>query len=223
MVCQQLGHALISFRCGPASHQTASNQTTLSAVVSSIPHIALALDSSSFAVYDPVSASNTVGINYLPICSPLSPPITPLASPVATRHRTTTPPAVPHDHDIHSAQQHPFPCERFNTEGEQLDSIRRLFQHSHPWGNHNQNSPLRNWTNCRSQLTLTERNYNNGTKVGSMVKLPEDEDTPEKRVKKIFRMMDKDENGSLDLAEFKEGSKKDETIVSALSLYDGLV
>jgi len=60
-------------------------------------------------------------------------------------------------------------------------------------------------------------------KVGSMVKLPEDEDTPEKRVRKIFRMMDKDENGSLDMAEFKEGSKRDETIVSALSLYDGLV
>ncbi|KAM0719047.1 hypothetical protein Q7P37_004952 [Cladosporium fusiforme] len=59
--------------------------------------------------------------------------------------------------------------------------------------------------------------------VGSMVKLPEDEDTPEKRVKKIFRMMDKDENGSLDMEEFKEGSKRDETIVSALSLYDGLV
>jgi Ca2+-binding EF-hand superfamily protein len=56
-----------------------------------------------------------------------------------------------------------------------------------------------------------------------MVKLPPDEDTPEKRVRKIFRMMDKDENGSLDLAEFKEGSKRDETIVSALSLYDGLV
>ena len=41
--------------------------------------------------------------------------------------------------------------------------------------------------------------------VGSMVKLPEDEDTPEKRVKKIFKMMDKDENGSLDMAEFKVG------------------
>lgn len=59
--------------------------------------------------------------------------------------------------------------------------------------------------------------------VGSMVKLPEDEDTPEKRVRKIFKMMDKDENGSLDMEEFKEGSKRDETIVSALSLYDGLV
>lgn len=62
-----------------------------------------------------------------------------------------------------------------------------------------------------------------GEQVGSMVKLPADEDTPEKRVKKIFRMMDKDENGSLDMEEFKEGSKRDETIVSALSLYDGLV
>ena len=60
-------------------------------------------------------------------------------------------------------------------------------------------------------------------KVGSMVKLPADEDTPEKRVRKIFKMMDKDENGSLDMDEFKEGSKRDETIVSALSLYDGLV
>jgi len=59
--------------------------------------------------------------------------------------------------------------------------------------------------------------------VGSMVKLPVDEDTPEKRVRKIFKMMDKDENGSLDMAEFKEGSERDETIVSALSLYDGLV
>ena len=72
--------------------------------------------------------------------------------------------------------------------------------------------------NIRGSTTVAD-----AVQVGSMVKLPEDEDTPEKRVRKIFRMMDKDENGSLDLEEFKEGSKRDETIVSALSLYDGLV
>ena len=59
--------------------------------------------------------------------------------------------------------------------------------------------------------------------VGTMVKLPEDEDTPEKRVKKIFQMMDKDESNSLTMEEFREGSQRDQTIVSALSLYDGLV
>lgn len=56
-----------------------------------------------------------------------------------------------------------------------------------------------------------------------MVKLPEDEDTPDKRVRKIFNLMDKDENGTLDWEEFKQGSRKDETIVSALHLYDGLI
>jgi len=59
--------------------------------------------------------------------------------------------------------------------------------------------------------------------VGSMVKLPEDEDTPEKRVNKIFGLMDKDKDGKLTIDEFREGSKKDPTIVQALSLYDGLV
>lgn len=72
-------------------------------------------------------------------------------------------------------------------------------------------------------LLILREFMNNHPQVGSMVKLPDDEDTPEKRVKKIFRTMDKDENGSLDIEEFKEGSKRDETIVSALSLYDGLV
>uniref|UniRef100_A0A060T4W9 Calcium-binding protein NCS-1 n=1 Tax=Blastobotrys adeninivorans TaxID=409370 RepID=A0A060T4W9_BLAAD len=59
--------------------------------------------------------------------------------------------------------------------------------------------------------------------VGSMVKLPEDESTPEKRVQKIFKLMDKDHDGEITLEEFREGSKVDPTIVSALSLYDGLV
>ncbi|KAG0350671.1 Neuronal calcium sensor 1 [Podila minutissima] len=59
--------------------------------------------------------------------------------------------------------------------------------------------------------------------VGTMVKLPPDEDTPEKRVSKIFSPMDKDKDGRLTFDEFKEGSVKDPTIVQALSLYDGLV
>lgn len=56
-----------------------------------------------------------------------------------------------------------------------------------------------------------------------MVKLPPDEDTPEKRVKKIFKLMDKDENGFLDKEEFTEGSKSDEKIVSALNFFHKLV
>lgn len=59
--------------------------------------------------------------------------------------------------------------------------------------------------------------------VGSMVQLPEDESTPEKRVAKLFRLMDKDEDGEITLEEFREGSKIDPTIVSALKLYDDLV
>ncbi|GBB98307.1 hypothetical protein RclHR1_00320002 [Rhizophagus clarus] len=59
--------------------------------------------------------------------------------------------------------------------------------------------------------------------VGSMAKLPADEDTPEKRVNKLFALMDKNRDGKLSIEEFKEGSKRNPTIVQALSLYDGLV
>ncbi|KAJ7591189.1 hypothetical protein C8J56DRAFT_781980 [Mycena floridula] len=68
--------------------------------------------------------------------------------------------------------------------------------------------------------------------TGEMVKLPSDEDTPEKasaslncfqRVDKIFRNMDRDKDAKLTYEEFVEGSKQDPTIVQALSLYDGLV
>ncbi|KAJ3009443.1 Neuronal calcium sensor 1 [Thoreauomyces humboldtii] len=59
--------------------------------------------------------------------------------------------------------------------------------------------------------------------VGNMVKLPLDEDTPDKRVEKIFTLMDMNADGKLDMEEFREGSQKDPTIVQALNLYDGLV
>jgi len=66
--------------------------------------------------------------------------------------------------------------------------------------------------------------------TGQMVKLPEDEDTPEKvrhidfflilsradkvkRVDKIFRNMDLNKDARLTYDEFKEGSKQDPTIV----------
>lgn len=46
-----------------------------------------------------------------------------------------------------------------------------------------------------------------------MVKLPEDENTPEKRVDKIFATMDFNKDHQLTFDEFAEGSKKDPSIV----------
>ncbi|VDD96547.1 unnamed protein product [Enterobius vermicularis] len=58
--------------------------------------------------------------------------------------------------------------------------------------------------------------------VGSTVRLPDDENTPEKRVNQIFQMMDKNNDAQLSLDEFKEGAKADPSIVHALSLYEGV-
>lgn len=54
--------------------------------------------------------------------------------------------------------------------------------------------------------------------VGSMLDLPADEDTPEKRVNKIFEQMDLDRDGRLTREEFREGSKSDPWIVQALTI-----
>ncbi|XP_052787825.1 neuronal calcium sensor 1-like isoform X1 [Mya arenaria] len=57
--------------------------------------------------------------------------------------------------------------------------------------------------------------------VGNTVKLPEEENTPDKRVNKIFDVMDKNHDDKLSFEEFLDGSKKDPTIIQALTLYDG--
>jgi len=53
--------------------------------------------------------------------------------------------------------------------------------------------------------------------------MPQEDNTPEKRVERIFQLMDKDGNGCLSKDEFLQGAKQDKSIVQALSLYDGLI
>lgn len=67
----------------------------------------------------------------------------------------------------------------------------------------------------KEMIDIVDAIYN---MVGNLMDLPEDEDTPEKRVEKIFSQMDVNNDGRLTKDEFREGSKCDSWIVQALSM-----
>ncbi|KAJ3053228.1 hypothetical protein HDU79_009849 [Rhizoclosmatium sp. JEL0117] len=61
------------------------------------------------------------------------------------------------------------------------------------------------------------------TMVGPAVKHAVDEDTPEKRVDKLFGMMDMDGDGKLSLQDFVKGAQNDPTTMEALAVFNTLV
>lgn len=60
--------------------------------------------------------------------------------------------------------------------------------------------------------------------VGPMVALPDDENTPEQRASKLFRILDKDQDTDyLDYEDLKRIVKADPALITSLNSYEGLV
>ncbi|XP_013779061.1 frequenin-1-like, partial [Limulus polyphemus] len=55
--------------------------------------------------------------------------------------------------------------------------------------------------------------------LGSQAREEDEEESPRRRVDRIFEQLDKNNDNRLTIEEFKEGSRHDPKIVQALSLY----
>ena len=60
-------------------------------------------------------------------------------------------------------------------------------------------------------------------KMLGKIKLPEDEETPELKVQKLFEIMDTDNDDRINYKDFQQGAKIYPSIIQSMNLYDGLV